>query len=116
LSALHTYISKLYYRTQEVGDEKVWKFMDETALIALGILAEEMTNEVLGDTGDFALVEAARSDEEDELVDEKREQMGMLAHQESEEPNKPSRESSMIISSSNSGSGYSSGYSSGQEE
>ncbi len=38
--------------------------MDETALIALGILMEETAREVLGETGDFAFVEAARGDEE----------------------------------------------------
>ena len=38
--------------------------MDETALIALGILMEETAREVLGETGDFAFVEAANDDEE----------------------------------------------------
>jgi hypothetical protein len=44
----------------------VWKGMDETALIALGILMEETAREMLGETGDFAFVEAA--DEEEEKV------------------------------------------------
>lgn len=38
--------------------------MDETALVALGILIEEMAKETLGETGDLALVEAANSEEE----------------------------------------------------
>lgn len=39
--------------------------MDETALIALGILMEEMAKETLGETGDLALVEAAKPEEEE---------------------------------------------------
>ena len=38
--------------------------MDETALIALGILLEETARETLGETGDFAFVEAANEEEE----------------------------------------------------
>lgn len=64
LSALHAYISKLFDRTEEDGKEKTWKCMDETALIALGILMEEVAKEVMGETGDLALLEAARTDEE----------------------------------------------------
>lgn len=39
--------------------------MDETALIALGILLEETVKETLGDTGHLALLEGVRSEEED---------------------------------------------------
>lgn len=70
LSALHAYISKLYSRTQESGDREASGCMDETALIALGILLEETTKGILGETGDFALVEGARSDEEYTTEDE----------------------------------------------
>lgn len=38
--------------------------MDETALIAFGILMEETVKEILGPTGDLALVEAIQSDED----------------------------------------------------
>lgn len=38
--------------------------MDETALIAFGILMEETARELLGETGDFAFVEAAIEEEE----------------------------------------------------
>ena len=64
LGALHAYVSKLYSRKQKPGQRKVWKCMDETALVALGILIEEMAKETLGETGDLALVEAANSEEE----------------------------------------------------
>lgn len=64
MSALHQYISKLYSRTQKDELPELWGFMDETALIALGILLEETAKETLGKTGDLAFVEAARSDEE----------------------------------------------------
>jgi hypothetical protein len=42
--------------------------MDETALIAFGILMEETARKVLGETGDFAFVEAA-NDEEEKVLD-----------------------------------------------
>lgn len=37
--------------------------MDETALIALGILLDEGVREVLGETGDLAFTEGVREDE-----------------------------------------------------
>lgn len=64
LTAIHAYVSKLYSRMQDDGAEKIWRSMDETALIAFGILMEESVKEVIGDSGDLALTEAARSDEE----------------------------------------------------
>jgi hypothetical protein len=66
LSVLHAYVSKLYSRTEGPEMEKAWKCMDETALIALGILMEEMAREVLGETGDLAFTEAADEEEEEE--------------------------------------------------
>lgn len=83
LSALHVYISKLYSRTQEPGGQKAWKCMDETALIALGILLEESTKGILGETGDFALVEGARSEEEDPIEDEESVARGAFSGKES---------------------------------
>jgi hypothetical protein len=70
LSALHAYIAKLYSRTEGLEMEKVWKCMDETALIAFGILMEETVRETLGETGDLALTEAADEQEERVLADE----------------------------------------------
>lgn len=43
--------------------------MDETALIALGILVEETAREILGETGDLVFTEAA--DEEENAEEEK---------------------------------------------
>jgi hypothetical protein len=64
LSALHAYISKLYSRTPGPETEKAWKCMDETAIIALGVLLEETAKEMLGETGDLAFTEAADEEEE----------------------------------------------------
>ncbi|KAF1360379.1 hypothetical protein EJ07DRAFT_45181, partial [Lizonia empirigonia] len=64
LTAIHAYVSKLYSRTAEGESQPAWKCMDETALIAFGILMEETAREVLGETGDFAFVEAANDEEE----------------------------------------------------
>jgi hypothetical protein len=68
LSAIHAYVSKLYSHNAESDVLPVWKGMDETALIALGILMEETAREELGETGDFAFVEAA-DDEEEKVLD-----------------------------------------------
>lgn len=70
LTAIHAYVSKLYSRTATNNSQPAWKCMDETALIAFGILMEETTREVLGETGDFAFVEAAKDDEEHALDSE----------------------------------------------
>ncbi|KAH9860496.1 hypothetical protein J1614_011827 [Plenodomus biglobosus] len=64
LSAIHAYVSKLYSRTTQLGNDKTWKCMDETALIACGILLEETAREVLGDTGDLAFTEPAEMEED----------------------------------------------------
>ena len=64
LTAIHAYVSKLYSRNAESDGLPAWKCMDETALIAFGILMEETAREVLGETGDFAFVEAADDEEE----------------------------------------------------
>jgi hypothetical protein len=66
LTAIHAYVSKLYSRTSQGDNQPAWKSMDETALIAFGILMEETAREILGETGDFAFVEAA--DEEEEKI------------------------------------------------
>lgn len=66
LSAVHAYISKFFARNPCPEMEKAWKCMDETALIAFGILLEETAKEILGETGDLAFTEAA--DEEEERV------------------------------------------------
>ncbi|KAK3712593.1 hypothetical protein LTR37_009036 [Vermiconidia calcicola] len=63
LKALHTYASD-YYAAATGGEGKDdFKSLDETALLALGILLEEAAHEALGETGDLALVEAADDEE-----------------------------------------------------
>jgi hypothetical protein len=68
LSAIHAYVSKLYSRIPGLEPEKAWKCMDETALIAFGILLEETAKEVLGETGDLAFTEAADEEEDQALA------------------------------------------------
>ncbi|KAL5121941.1 hypothetical protein ACEQ8H_000157 [Pleosporales sp. CAS-2024a] len=75
LSAVHAYVSKLYSRTAGPETEKAWRCMDETALIAFGILMEEAAREVIGDTGDLAFTEAA--DEEEERAWANKDEAGM---------------------------------------
>jgi hypothetical protein len=65
LSALHAYVSKLYSRTAGPETEKAWRSMDETALIAFGILLEETAREMMGETGDLAFTEAADDADEE---------------------------------------------------
>ena len=59
LSALHAYISDFYngsFRREESRAD--WRSMDETALIAFGILLEELAADKLGATGDLVFTEA----------------------------------------------------------
>ncbi|KAK5173693.1 uncharacterized protein LTR77_002374 [Saxophila tyrrhenica] len=62
LKALHRYASDCYARVAEDGGEKDWRTLDETALLALGILIEEAAREALGETGDLALLEPAQEE------------------------------------------------------
>ena len=59
LKALHVYAADFYAAATEKQGTYDWKSLDETALLALGILIEEAALEALGRTGDLALVEAA---------------------------------------------------------
>lgn len=71
LKALHTYASDFYEKTTGLQAGSSYESMDETALIALGILLEEMCKEKLGHTGDLAFVEG----EEDNYASERKETM-----------------------------------------
>jgi hypothetical protein len=62
LHAIHAYASDYYQHATTNGGIDDYRTMDETALISMGILLEEMANESLGETGDLVLVEG-----EDEL-------------------------------------------------
>jgi hypothetical protein len=63
LEALHCYSSDFYSRATADGGAGDWKSLDETALIALGLLMEEALRDVLGRTGDLVFTEG------DEIVE-----------------------------------------------
>lgn len=64
LKTIHAYVSDFYARTTTDGGRIDFKSLDETALLAMGILLEEAAAEALGKTGDLALVEEATDDED----------------------------------------------------
>ena len=57
LKAVHIYASDYYGRALGTQGDVSFESMDETALLAVGILLEEAAKHVLGETGDLALVE-----------------------------------------------------------
>lgn len=60
LKALHAYASD-YYGAVNGNESTAFKSLDETALLAFGILIEEAAKHALGEDGDLALVEPAAS-------------------------------------------------------
>ncbi|GAB7337592.1 hypothetical protein MBLNU457_g2899t1 [Dothideomycetes sp. NU457] len=58
LKHLHTYASDFYRSATPSRGRRDWRSMDETALLALGILLEETAAQSLGATGDLALLES----------------------------------------------------------
>lgn len=65
LKTLHAYAAD-YYGTVAGEDSADFKSLDETALLALGILIEEAARDVVGKTGDLALAEPAYSEGRDD--------------------------------------------------
>ena len=59
LKAIHEYCSDFYSKTSPDHGESDFKSLDGTALLAMGILLEEELKKALGETGDFAFLEAA---------------------------------------------------------
>lgn len=57
LKSIHTYCSDFYNMATANNGHTDYKTLDETALLAFGILLEEAALEALGKTGDMALVE-----------------------------------------------------------
>ncbi len=57
LKAIHAYASDFYGRAVKGKGKVDFESLDETALLAVGILMEEMAREALGETGDLAFVE-----------------------------------------------------------
>lgn len=65
LKAIHTYASDFYGRATMNRGAADFESLDETALLGLGILLEEMAEHVLGETGDLAFVEGEEVEEQD---------------------------------------------------
>lgn len=57
LAAIHAYAADFYRHATKNRGLSDRQSMDETAMIAVGILVEEMAKEALGETGDLVLVE-----------------------------------------------------------
>ncbi|KAJ6007808.1 hypothetical protein N7540_011784 [Penicillium herquei] len=69
LTAIHSYSSDFYTQLRKNGKHN-FHSMDESALLAVGILMEELAKEQLGETGDLALTEEPwTSEDEDEEKD-----------------------------------------------
>lgn len=66
LKAIHTYVSDYYGRSTPNKGAADFESLDETALLALGILLEEMAGHVLGQTGDLAFTEGEEAEELEE--------------------------------------------------
>jgi hypothetical protein len=66
LKALHVYAAEYYeFATADNGKDDS-ATMDGTALLAMGILIEELAREALGDTGDLVLVEGEELSEDEQ--------------------------------------------------
>lgn len=72
LKALHCYASDFYARATPDGGTADWRSMDETALLAMGILMEEVCRESLGETGDLVFTEGETREEAEAGNDVKR--------------------------------------------
>lgn len=57
LKAIHAYVSDFYGMATPDKGQCDFRSLDETALIAVGVLLEEAAAQVLGDSGDMVLVE-----------------------------------------------------------
>jgi hypothetical protein len=57
VKAIHAYSSDFYAHATPERGLGSWHSMDETALLAMGILLEEAAKESLGETGDMVFVE-----------------------------------------------------------
>lgn len=68
LEAVHAYTAHFYKHQFKRAGKNDYHSMDETALLAMGILIEELADEALGNTGDLVLVEGESADEEEMAV------------------------------------------------
>ncbi|EUC28246.1 hypothetical protein COCCADRAFT_41204 [Bipolaris zeicola 26-R-13] len=62
LTSIHAYITHMYAQVDARGRSIRWRHLDETVLLALGILVEETARSVIGKTGDLAFTEASQGD------------------------------------------------------
>ena len=67
LKAVHAYASDFYNKATASHGSIDFNSMDETALIAFGILLEESAGAILGQTGDLVFVEGQTKDTEPTL-------------------------------------------------
>ncbi|KAJ5721270.1 uncharacterized protein N7483_009204 [Penicillium malachiteum] len=65
LTAIHSYSSDFYTQLRKNGKHN-FHSMDESALLAVGILMEELAKEQLGETGDLALTEEPWTSEDED--------------------------------------------------
>ncbi|PSK55282.1 hypothetical protein B9Z65_2671 [Elsinoe australis] len=62
LKAIHKYASEYYLRATPLRGKWDFRSMDETALLAMGILLEETIVAAVGDTGDLPFIEGEDAD------------------------------------------------------
>ncbi|KAF2810152.1 uncharacterized protein BDZ99DRAFT_520242 [Mytilinidion resinicola] len=62
LASIHAYVSQYCAAMPRNDRDKAWRSMDETALLAMGVLIEETVRESIGETGDLVFVEGEVND------------------------------------------------------
>lgn len=67
LKDIHAYAADFYQRRTEPDDKGDFQSLDETALLAMGVLLEEACKECLGQTGDMVFTEAQSRDRQAQL-------------------------------------------------
>lgn len=76
---IHMYVSHFYEATNEPGETYDFRSLDETALLAMGILLEEACKEPLGASGDMVLTEPQTWDRQLPVrVESQRQIVGMV--------------------------------------
>lgn len=68
LEAIHAYTADYYKHFSGDRGQHDYCTMDETALLAVGILAEELAQDALGQRGDLVLAEGQLSDEDEGVM------------------------------------------------
>jgi hypothetical protein len=89
LKALHCYTSDFYSHATIDGGTGDWRSLDETALMALGILMEEAARDILGTTGDLVFTEG------EQTVELRRQQTPVRRSKSKDRPSKKRRVASI---------------------